>query len=118
MEFEIIFYKDNSDKSPIDELLAELLESNKVLLAQTLKGLEKLRNRAYHREPLSKYIEPGFWELRIRSGTNTLRILYTFAKDQRIILLHGFIKKQQKTPTGDLETARARLKDLKERKII
>lgn len=113
MRFQIKFYKDNSGKSPVEEFLFELVKSNRVLLAQTLKGIEKLKNKAYHRQPLSKYLELGLWELRIKSGTNILRIIYTFTKGQRIILLHGFIKKKQKTPMNDLEEARKRLKEIK-----
>ncbi len=113
MEFQINFYKDRLRKSPIEEFFLGLVKTNRTLLARTLKGLEKLKNRAYHREPLSKYIEPGLWELRIRSGTDILRILYTFARGQTIILLHVFIKKQQKTPVGELEIARKRLKEVK-----
>jgi len=115
MDFKIEYYKDNSGNSPIEEFLLGLKRSNNPLAEQTLKGLEKLKNRAYHKEPLSKYIEPGLWELRIRAGTNILRILYTFAKGRIIILLHIFIKKQQKTPVGELENARRRLKEIKMR---
>ncbi len=113
MDFKIEYYKDSSGNSPIEEFLLKLKNSNNPLAEQTLKGLEKLKNRAYHKEPLSKHIESGLWELRIRAGTNILRILYTFAKGRIIILLHIFIKKQQKTPVGELEIARKRLKEIK-----
>ena len=104
MEFEIKLYKDSSGKHPIEDFLLKLAETNEILFSQTTKGLEKLRNRAYHKEPLSKYLEPGLWEL---------RIIYTFAKGQLIILLHIFIKKTQKVPRKELEMARKRLKEIK-----
>jgi len=113
MDFKIEYYRDSSGESPIGEFLLKLKSSNNPLAEQTLKGLEKLKNRAYHKEPLSKHIEPEVWELRVRAGTNILRILYTFAKGRMIILLHIFIKKQQKTPVGELEIARKRLKEIK-----
>ncbi|OGE08192.1 hypothetical protein A3A60_03700 [Candidatus Curtissbacteria bacterium RIFCSPLOWO2_01_FULL_42_26] len=114
MDFEIFYYKDSSGNNPVNKFLQDLAIRNKVLFQKTTKGIEKLRNRAFHKEPLSKYIESGLWELRIRSRNNILRILYTFSKGQVIILLHIFIKKQQKTPRGELEIARQRLKKLKE----
>ena len=114
MEFEIIFYKDKEGGSLIEEFLIELKRGNNPFAEQTLKGLEKLKNRAHHREPLSKYLEPGLWELRIKAGNNILRIVYTFAKGQIIVLLHVFIKKQRRTPASELEIARQRLKELKE----
>lgn len=113
MEFKIIFYKDVADRSPIEVFILELGKSNRPLVAKTRQAIEKLRNKAYHKEPLSKHLEAGLWELRVKSGTDTLRIIYTFEKGQIVILLHIFIKKQQKTPPGDLEMARKRLKEIK-----
>lgn len=115
MDFKITFYKDGQGNSPVEEFLLGIASINRILVAKVRQGIEKLRNRAYHREPLSKHLEPGLWELRIRAGTDILRIIYTFEKGQVIILLHGFIKKDQKTPRGELEIARKRLKELKER---
>jgi phage-related protein len=93
-------------------------QGNRVLVARAHAGIKKLRLRIYHREPLSKHIESGLWELRIKAGNDILRIFYTFAKDQIIILLHGFVKKQQKTPGSELEVARRRLRELKEREKL
>ncbi len=113
MDFEIVFYKDSQGKNPIEEFLMNLAPANRVLVSKTRKGIQQLRNSIYHREPLSKHIEPGLWELRIRAGTDILRIIYTFRKGKIIILLHIFIKKQQKTSIGELEIARKRLKEIK-----
>lgn len=117
MEFEITFYKDAQTNNPIEEFLLELAKDNRVLVAQTRKGIEKLRNRAYHTEPLSRYIESGLWELRIKARTDILRILYTFRKGKVIVLLHIFVKKKQKTSIGELEIARKRLKEIKTQEI-
>ena len=113
MEFKIILYKDKSGSNLIEKFFLELEKSNKVLVAQARRGIEKLRYKIYHKEPLSKYLEPNLWELRAKSGTDILRIIYTFNKGQIIILLHIFIKKKQKTPVNELEIARKRLKELK-----
>ena len=113
MEFEVIIYKDNKGNSTVEEFLLGLVRTNKDLFNETVKGIEKLKNRIYHKEPLSKYLEPGLWELRIKAGNNILRIIYTFEKGRIINLLHVFIKKKQKTPTGELEIARNRLKEIK-----
>lgn len=113
MEFEILFYKDVHGHNPIEEFILELRISNRVLAAKTRQGIEKLRNRVYHKEPLSKHLESGLWELRIKSGTDILRIIYTFSKGKIIILLHIFVKKKQKTPLVEFEIARKRLKEIK-----
>lgn len=113
MEFQIIFYKDKRGNSPIKEFILELGRNNRILAAKTRQGIEKLRNRVYHREPLSKHIESELWELRIKAGNDILRIIYTFAKGQIIILLHIFIKKKNRTSIGELEMARKRLKEIR-----
>lgn len=112
MEFKIFYYRDRLEKSPIGEFLDELAIKNGPLFNQVSKGLVKLRNRAYHKEPFSKYIELGLWEIRIRAATDTLRIFYTFQKGQVIILLHIFIKKTSKIPVKELEIARKRLAEI------
>lgn len=117
MEFKIEHYQDNVGNSPVEKFLLGLVVTNKALFNQVSKGLTKLRNRAYHKEPLSKYIEPGLWELRIKTGTDVLRIIYTFKKGKIIILLHVFIKKQQKTPLQELEIARKRFKEIKMKEL-
>ncbi|MBI2593265.1 type II toxin-antitoxin system RelE/ParE family toxin [Candidatus Daviesbacteria bacterium] len=113
MNFEIIFYKNERGSSPIEEFLVKLAGINEILFNQTSKAIEKIKNKASHREPLSKHLESGLWELRVKAGTDILRILFTFEKGQRIIFLHIFIKKDQKTPAKELEIARRRLKELK-----
>lgn len=117
MEFEIRFYRDSGNNSPIENFILDLGKSNKVLAAKTIQGIKKLRNRAYHREPLSKHLELQLWELRIKSGTDILRILYTFKTGRIIILLHVFIKKKQKTPKNEIEVARKRLKEIKIKEV-
>lgn len=113
MDFEIIFYKDSSGNSPIKKFLLELEEGNLKLVFKTREAIDRLRNRIYHREPFSRHIEPGLWELRVKAGTDILRIFYTFEKGKIIILLHIFIKKKQKTPIKELEIARKRLNELR-----
>lgn len=54
--------------------------------------------------PHSKYLEDGLLELRIR-GKREIRLLYCF-HDNKVFLLHGFIKKAQKTPEKELSVAR------------
>lgn len=64
-------------------------------------------------EPKTKAIENGLFEIRAKGKEGIGRAFYCTMKDRKIIILHGFIKKSQKTPQKELETARRRLRDVK-----
>lgn len=57
--------------------------------------------------PMVRKLERGLWEARVNLGDTTARVLFTVSGNQ-MALLHGFIKKSQKTPTIELDTARQR----------
>jgi phage-related protein len=61
--------------------------------------------------PLIRKIERGLWEVRSNISTGIARVFFTVS-DSLMILLHGIVKKSQKTPESDLDTARHRLKNL------
>ena len=58
--------------------------------------------------PYSKYIEDGIYELRIKHGSDTVRIFYYFNYGERIVLTNGFVKKTQKTPREEILLAKRR----------
>ena len=62
--------------------------------------------------PLVRKMDPGLWEVRIGLASGIARVLFTVF-DGDAILLHGFIKKSEKTPLPDLKTASQRKKLLK-----
>lgn len=62
--------------------------------------------------PLVRNMEPGLSEVRINLPDGIARILFT-TDGPRMILLHGFIKKTQKTSKQDLELARKRMKEVR-----
>lgn len=76
-------------------------------LVQTF-GLENVH------EPYIKHIEGKIWEMRMKGKNNIGRAFYMTAKGKRIVILHAFIKKTQKTPSKAIRLARERLKELQE----
>jgi phage-related protein len=56
-----------------------------------------------------------FWELRVQSAGDIVRVFYIARVGRRIVLLHGFMKKDRKTPRQELTTAQRRLEDLMRR---
>ena len=114
MEFTVEFYESDAGRCPVREFLDELKQSDPVDHAAVLRGLAKLRNRQYHREPLSKALGDGLFELRHVGKLNT-RVMWFFVKDRRIIAVHGIRNKGQAIPARDLDTAQDRMHDWQER---
>src|SRR5271170_5790025 len=114
MEFAVEFYETVNGHSPVREFLDELKQSDPGDHAAVLRGLAKLRNRQYHREPLSKALGDGLFELRHVGKLNT-RVLWFFMKGRRIIAIHGIRNKSRTIPARDLGTAQDRMRDWRER---
>ena len=55
----------------------------------------------------------GLFELRVKGQEGIARVFYCTLVGQRIIMLHGFIKKSQKTPPKELKLARERLAEVR-----
>jgi len=56
----------------------------------------------------------GLYELRITASEGEARVLYCTMVARRIVMLHSFVKKSQKTPDRELETARRRMREVKQ----
>lgn len=110
MDFSVEFYALENGASPVRAFLDRLKSSDPDDFAAVLAGLAKLRNRQYHREPLSRALGEGLYELRHVGKLNT-RVLWFFVKNRRIVLVHGIRNKGQAIPARDLETARVRMHD-------
>jgi phage-related protein len=114
MEFTVEFYETHDGKCPVKEFLLKLKSSDPDDFAAVAAGLEKLRYRQYHREPLSKALGQGLFELRHVGKLNS-RVLWFFRKGRRIVALHGIRNKSQAIPARDLDVALRRMRDWTER---
>src|SRR6266581_819462 len=114
MEFTVEFYVSAGGAVPVRKFLDELKQGDPEDHAAVVSGLAKLRNRQYHREPLSKAIGDGLFELRHVGKLNT-RVLWFFMKNRRIVAVHGIRNKGQAIPERDLRTAKERMRDWQER---
>ncbi len=63
--------------------------------------------------PHSRTLGDGLFELRPRGKVGIGRAFYCFVSGRRIIILHAFVKKTQKTPQRELEIARRRVSEVK-----
>lgn len=95
---------DRSDGTcPVREFLDSLEPK---LLAKTLRTIDLLENNGpYLREPYSKALNNGLFELRTKQGSDITRVIYFFVVGKKIILTNGFVKKSQKTPRSEIDLA-------------
>jgi phage-related protein len=64
------------------------------------------------REPHVKHLEDRLWEMRMKGRDGIARAIYVTAKGERVVVVHAFVKKTQKTPRSALEIARSRAKEV------
>ena len=110
MEFSVAFYETQSGRCPVREFLDRLKESDPDDFTIVIAGLAKLQSRQYHKPPLSKPIGQDLFEMRHVGKLNT-RVLYFFARGQRIIAVHGIRSKSQRISERDINVALERKKD-------
>jgi phage-related protein len=101
--YEIIFYEKENGSIPVDDYIFSLSDKQISKIRGYIKLLqEQGRNLKY---PYCSYLQAGVWELRIKFSSNIFRITYFIFTDNKIILLSGFTKKNQKTPVDEIEKA-------------
>ncbi len=64
--------------------------------------------------PHTKPIEKGLFELRVKSKEGIARVFFCTKIGKKIIMLHSFIKKSQKTPKKEIRIAKIRMKEVLE----
>jgi phage-related protein len=107
--FQIEFYETKDGQRPIEEFLDSLDDKMTAKLVGLMEILEEYGNNL--RMPYSKHLEDGIFELRCKQGSGIVRILYFFYYEGKIIITNGFVKKTQKTPRQEIETAKQRRDD-------
>ena len=104
--FTVDFFREEDGSKRVGIFIRSLPLKLKAKVVGDLNLLEEYGSMA--REPLSKHLEDGIFELRSKSGSDIVRILYFFELDKIIIATNGFVKKQQKTPRSEIELAKKR----------
>ncbi len=109
----IIFYEKEDGTKPVQEFLEKLPVKHYAKALRDIDVLEEYGTALT--EPHVKHIGGKLWELRIKSASDISRIFYFVHVGKDIILLHGFVKKTQKTPNREIETANNYLEDYQRR---
>lgn len=109
MDWVIDYYKDANGKEFVREFLNSLPLPAK---AKAMRLIDTLAERGILlKEPFTRQVKGKIRELRIKDAHGNIRILYFTYTGRRFVLLHGFIKKTDKTPEREIETAANRMND-------
>ncbi len=107
---EAVFYKTRQNNQSCRDFLLSLDRDDRREIGADIFAIQKGFPVGL---PLCRKMANDLWEVRSDVTDGICRIFFTIHKNT-MILLHGFIKKSQKTPQDELNTANNRLKDFKE----
>lgn len=107
MDWIVDYYKDSEGREPVKDFLQS---TSLPVQAKAMRLIELLAERGVLlKEPFTRQIRGKIRELRIKDIQGNIRILYFTCTGRCFVLLHGFIKKTDKTPEREIETAEKRM---------
>jgi phage-related protein len=108
----VVFFKTSAGNEPVREWLKVLARDDKRTVGYDMKTAQYGWPLGM---PLIRKLEPGLWEVRSDISNGIARVLFTIEAGV-MVLLHGFVKKSQKTPAADLKVAKQRMAELRNRR--
>jgi len=106
---DVRFFKTDAGAEPVRHWLKKLPAADRKAIGEDIKTVQFGWPLGM---PLVRHLEIGIWEIRIGLDNKIARVLFSL-EASTMVLLHGFIKKQQSTPKPDLNLAKDRLKQLR-----
>ena len=99
----------DTDVQEFVEGLPEDMQASFQWIADLIKsqGLERMR------EPYVKHLQGRLWEMRLKGRSGIARAVYVTAIGRRVVVVHAFIKKTQKTPRREIEFALKKAEEVK-----
>lgn len=102
----VYFYRSENGNEPVREWLRALGIEDRKSIGDDIKTVELGWPIGM---PLVRKMEADIWEVRVDLRQRIARVLFTVI-GEKMVLLHGFIKKSQQTPASDLKLARTRMR--------
>lgn len=109
-KLEVSFYQEPNGNEPVRKWLKSLDKNLRLIIGEDLK---RVQYRWPLEMPLVRNLSDGLWELRSTLPNRISRIIFITHRN-KIVLLHGFIKKTEETPKQDKELAANRAKNVRE----
>lgn len=96
----------------VDAELAELPADMRARLVRIAELIESV-GLPNVKEPHVRHMRGSLWEMRLKGKAGIARALYVTAKEQRVVIVRAFVKKTEKTPSGETGLALQRAKEVK-----
>ena len=109
LRLQVVFYKTEHGNEPVREWLKSLSQEDRKTIGEDVKTVQFGWPIGM---PVVRKLDKDLWEVRSTLKNRIARILFT-VEGQVMVLLHGFIKKSQKTQANDLELAKRRANNLR-----
>jgi len=107
------YYRDSKGNEPVADFIDALPNETQAKVFRIIDLLGEYG--VLLKEPYTRQVRGKIRELRLKDVQGAIRILYFTYTERRFILLHGFIKKTEKTPLREIEIAEKRMNDFIQR---
>lgn len=101
----VIFFRTKLGREPVRDWIKDLGIEDRKAIGEDIKLVQF---RWPLGMPLVRKMEADLWEVRIRLNAGRLARVFFTVRGREMVLLHGMIKKSQKTSAKDLNIARSR----------
>ena len=95
----------------VDAELAELPADMRARLVRISELIQSV-GLSNVKEPHVRHVRGPLWEIRLKGKAGIARALYVTAREQRVVIVRAFIKKTEKTPSGEIDLALERAKEV------
>ena len=106
MDYEIVYFNDAVQEQILD--LPDTLAARYVVLTRRMVAIGPNLGM-----PHTKPMGGGLFELRLKGAEGIARVFYCAVVNQRVVMLHSFVKKTERTPKRELVVATSRMKEVK-----
>ena len=109
----VVFYRTASENEPVRDWLRSLTREEKKTIGEDIKTVQFGWPLGM---PLIRKLESNLWEVRSHLMNRIARVVFTII-DGNMVLVHGFIKKSQKTPLDDINLAKKRIAEIRSQQL-
>ena len=106
MDFEIRYYSEGVQEQILG--LPDTLAARYIVLTRRMMAIGPNLG-----EPHTKAMGEGLFELRLKGAEGIARVFYCGLIGRRIVMLHSFVKKTDRTPKRELDVARNRIRKVR-----